>query len=70
MVVPTRAVTSVLVRPVEEQPRAAAFRGVPPRHSAPRLRLTDQLTILAEQCYAHRSAPCALAKLLLLHRWW
>ncbi|MFA1541137.1 hypothetical protein [Actinomadura monticuli] len=68
MVVPTRAVTSVLVRPVEERPppRATAFRGVPSRHSAPRLQLSDQLTILVEQCYEHRCAPRPLATLLVL----
>lgn len=67
MVVPTRAVASVLVRPVEEQPpRTAPLRGVPSRHSAPRMRLTDQLKLLVEQCYEYRFAPRPLAKLLLL----
>ncbi|TDD66012.1 hypothetical protein E1293_39660 [Actinomadura darangshiensis] len=67
MVVPTRAVTSVLVRPVEEPPPPpAALRGVPSRHSAPRLPLADQLKILVEQCYEHRLAPRPLAKLLAL----
>ncbi|SFN90684.1 MULTISPECIES: DUF6338 family protein [Actinomadura] len=66
MVVPTRAVTSVLVRPVEEQPPPTVFRGVPSRHSAPRLRLRDQLRTLVEQCYEYRLAPRPLAKLLAL----
>lgn len=67
MVVPTRAVTSVLVRPVEEQPPPpAALRGVPSRHSAPRLQPSDQLKILVERCYEHRHAPGALARLLAL----
>lgn len=66
MVVPTRAVTSVLVRPVEEPPPPAVFRGVPSRHSAPRLRVRDQLRILVEQCYEYRLAPRPLAKLLAL----
>ncbi|GAA2250985.1 hypothetical protein GCM10010402_02390 [Actinomadura luteofluorescens] len=67
MVVPTRSVTSVLVRPVEEQPPPpAALRGVPSRHSAPRLHPSDQLKIFVEQCYACRLAPGPLAKLLAL----
>lgn len=67
MVVPTRAVTSVLVRPVEEQPLPpAALRGVPSRHSAPRLHPSDQLKIFVERCYASRLAPGPLAKLLAL----
>ncbi|MES9537284.1 DUF6338 family protein [Actinomadura sp. NPDC000600] len=67
MVVPTRAVNSVLVRPVEEQPPPPqALRGVPSRHSAPRLRPADQLKIFVEQCYACRLVPGALVKLLAL----
>lgn len=67
MVVPTRAVMSVLVRPVEEQPAApAVFRGVPSRHSAPRLNLSDQLTLMIERCYEYRLAPRPLAKFLVL----
>lgn len=67
MVVPTRAVNSVLVRPVEERPLPpAALRGVPSRHSAPRLHPSDQLKIFVEQCYAARLAPGPLAKLLAL----
>lgn len=67
MVVPTRAVTSVLMRPVEEQPPPpTTFRGVPSRHSTPRLNASDQLKILIERCYEHRHAPGALAKLLAL----
>ncbi|HEY8482927.1 MAG TPA: DUF6338 family protein [Spirillospora sp.] len=67
MVVPTRAVTSVLVRPVEEQPQSPpAFRGVPSRHSAPRLQPSDQLKILVEWCYERRHAPAWLARLLVL----
>jgi hypothetical protein len=66
MVVPTRAVTSVLVRPVDEPPAPPAFRGVPSRHSAPRMRLSDQLKMLVEQCYEYRLAPRPLAKLLVL----
>ncbi|WP_433467142.1 DUF6338 family protein [Spirillospora sp. CA-128828] len=67
MVVPTRAVTSVLVRPVEEQPPPPpTLRGVPSRHSAPRMHLGDQLKILVEQCYEYRLTPGPLTKLLAL----
>ncbi|NDU73120.1 hypothetical protein GWI34_10815 [Actinomadura sp. DSM 109109] len=67
MVVPTRAVTSVLVRPVEEQPLPpAALRGVPSRHSAPRLHPSDRFKIFVERCYADRLAPGPLARLLAL----
>lgn len=67
MVVPTRAVTSVLVRPVEERPPPpAGFRGVPSRHSTPRLNPSDQIKILVERCYELRHAPRALANLLAL----
>ncbi|WUH97602.1 DUF6338 family protein [Spirillospora sp. NBC_00431] len=68
MIVPTRAVTSVLLRPIEERPAPPpdTFRGVPSRHSAPRTNLTDQLKTLAEWCYERRLAPRALAKVLAL----
>ncbi|MFI0482374.1 DUF6338 family protein [Actinomadura sp. 9N215] len=66
MIVPTRAVVSVLLRPIEEQPPPppVTFRGVPSRHSAPRTNLTDQLKTLVERCYECRLAPRALAKVL------
>ncbi|MFI0371516.1 DUF6338 family protein [Actinomadura sp. 1N219] len=67
MIVPTRAVTSVLLRPIDEQPAAppsVTFRGVASRHSAPRTNLTDQLKTLIERCYEGRLAPRALAKVL------
>lgn len=68
MIVPTRAVTSVLLRPVEEQPLPppppVAYRGFPARHSAPRTNPIDQLRTMVERCYECRLAPRALAKLL------
>ncbi|TDD35163.1 hypothetical protein E1287_14710 [Actinomadura sp. KC06] len=68
MIVPTRAVTSVLLRPIDEPPAApppsVTFRGVASRHSAPRTNLTDQLKTLIERCYEGRLAPRALAKVL------
>lgn len=66
MVVPTRAVTSVLLRPVEEPPipPQTVLRGVQSRHSAPRLKLTDRLTIMIEQCYENRFSPRVLARFL------
>ncbi|RFS84618.1 hypothetical protein D0T12_13795 [Actinomadura spongiicola] len=67
MIVPTRAVTSVLLRPIEEQPAPppVTVRGVPARHSAPRVNLTDHLKTFAERCYERRLAPRALAKALV-----
>ncbi|HEU5028193.1 MAG TPA: DUF6338 family protein [Spirillospora sp.] len=66
MVVPVRAVTRVLVRPVTESPAhgQAGFRGTPSRHGAPRLNPVEQMKALAEHCYRYRFTPRYLARLL------
>jgi hypothetical protein len=66
MVVPVRAVTRVLVRPVAESPAPTqpGFRGTPSRHGAPRLNPAEHLKALAEHCYRYRFTPRYLARLL------
>jgi Family of unknown function (DUF6338) len=66
MVVPVRAVSRVLVRPVTETPTSvqAGFRGTPSRHGAPRLNPVEQLKALAEHFYRYRFTPRYLARLL------
>jgi hypothetical protein len=71
MLVPTRAITSVLVRPVDrrESPTRPAVTGTVPggmrsRHSIPRETLTCRVKAAMRRIYDDRSDPRLLAKLL------